>query len=75
MVAVAAILVWLRHTDADTEVTMMYEWTGEEKAQMELAIRERDITLVPKCTEEYYEWRSRTKETREELYGKGSPEL
>ena len=42
---------------------------------MERAIRERDPSLLPKCTGDYYERRARTKAAREELYGKSPPSL
>ena len=42
---------------------------------MERAIREHDASLLPKCTNYYYEWRVRTEEARDALYGTSPPSL
>ena len=60
---------------ADSEPVLAYKWSGKQKEQMELAIRERDSSLLPRCTNDYYEWRERTKEARKKLQGDEPPSL
>jgi hypothetical protein len=45
----------------EEQITDEYIWPPEQQRQREEAIRKRDASLLPECTEEYFAWRAAAK--------------
>ena len=62
--ALLVVLLSIRNIGADSGLLLDYPWSAEEQAKRQLAIAQRDSSLLPQCTDEYVEWRSATEEAR-----------
>ena len=65
LVALAAFSLHLGGSTASSGDRLEYAWSPAEQAQFELAIERRDTSLLPECTDDYYQWREETKPLRE----------
>ena len=57
--------IWIAAAPGEPGQPERYQWSAAEQVKRDQAIAQKDSSLLPACTEEYFEWREETKAARE----------
>ena len=69
LMALTAFSLNRSESSASSGDWLEYPWSPAEQAQRELAIEQRDPSLLPACADDYFRWREETKPPREAMGG------
>ena len=64
--------IWIAATPGDQDRLEEYQWSASEQVKRDQAIAQKDSSLLPACTGEYFAWREETKAARESA-GRSEP--
>ena len=57
--------IWIAAAPGEPGQPERYQWSAAEQVKRDQAIAQKDSSLLPACTEEYFAWREETKAARE----------
>ena len=57
--------IWIAAAPGEPGQPERYQWSAAEQVKRDQAIAQKDSSLLPVCTEDYFEWREETKAARE----------
>ena len=64
--------IWIAAAPGEPGQPERYQWSAAEQVKRDQAIAQKDSSLLPACTEEYFAWREETKAARESA-GRSEP--